>query len=308
MTEDVAAQTPRRRTALVLALVAITVVVIGAATAWWLTAGGSEPRATAQRFLDALVAGDAEALRVVTDADDDALALFAQAREHASGAALGAVETDGDDALLRATVTLGGERAEVAVPMRRLGETWIVQSATALTVTPGLGDAFAIGDAAFSADEAPRLLPALYEVAPLPAEVLRGSAEVAILPGQETAALDLDVAIADDATAVVQQHLAEHAADCAAATDAIPDACGIVVPWAADLRALERVAFTVERVPEVSLDTAAMAFEATGGALVAEVTGTAHDGTARTFSYRTDDWIMRGALAFRDAQLVLMVF
>ncbi|MGV9768571.1 hypothetical protein ACWDR7_03670 [Microbacterium sp. NPDC003461] len=297
-----------RRTRAVLVAAVVVALLAGGIGAWWIASRGSDPRDTAERYLTALVRGDAEALDAVTDADDDALALFARARAHVSDAALGAVETDGDRAELHAEVTLDGEPREVAVPMARAGDTWIVRATTALTVTPSRGDAFAIGDRAFAADDTPILLPGAYEVTALPGDILDGAARVAILPGQESADVELDATVADGATEIVQERLEGHAERCAAATDAVPAACGIVVPWAADLRELERIAFTIERLPRASLDADAGTFQATGGALVAEASGVAHDGSAQSFTYRTDDWTMRGTLTFRDAQLILSVF
>jgi hypothetical protein len=297
-----------RRTRAVLVAAVVVALLAGGIGAWWIASRGSDPRDTAERYLTALVRGDAEALDAVTDADDDALALFARARAHVSDAALGAVETDGDRAELHAEVTLDGEAREVAVPMARAGGGWIVRTTAALAVTPSRGDAFAIGDRVFAADEAPILLPGAYEVTALPGDILDGATRVAILPGQESVEVALEATVADGATEIVQERLEEHAERCAAESDAVPAACGIAVPWAADLRELERITFTIDRMPRASLDAETGTFEAAGGALVAEASGVAHDGSEQRFTYRTDDWTMRGALGFRDAQLILSVF
>lgn len=298
-----------RRMPWILGAVAI-VVIAGGLGAWWLATRGPDPETVAEEYLAALQAGDADALRDLTGAaaGDDALESFAQASDYVSDAELGSVEVEGDRAQVHATVTLAGESRDVTVPMERSDGEWILPSHTTVTVTSTMGTVAAIGERTFAENSPQPLLPAVYEVVPQPSEILTGAATVAVFPGEERAEVTLEASLADGAREVVQQRLDEHVASCAEATDAVPEACGIVVPWASDLRELRETAFTVERTPLVELDADAGTFAATGGALVARMTGVAHDGSEQTFTYRTDEWSLRGTMEFRDAQLVLSVF
>ena len=169
-----------------------------------------------------------------------------------------------------------------------------------------MGDAAVIGTALIGVDEPVLLLPALYDVLPAPVGILTGATTAAVSPGAATtAALEpqLSDAALETAAAQVQAHLDA----CTAPTDAIPENCGIRVPWAADLALLTTLSFRVETAPTLAFAVNLSSFAATGGVLVATASGTTRDGSAGTFTYRTDDWSLRGGMSFTGNQLVLSV-
>jgi hypothetical protein len=92
----------------------------------------------------------------------------------------------------------------------------------------------------------------------------------------------------------VQEQLDAYADSCAQPAVTVPDHCGIVIPWAADLAQLTGVAFRIEQHPTVAISADGATFDATGGVLVATVSGTTRDGVAAEFTYRTDAWTLRG--------------
>lgn len=110
-----------------------------------------------------------------------------------------------------------------------------------------------------------------------------------------------------DPTAAVQERLDRYADACAAPATAVPEHCGIVVPWAADLAQLSGIAFRIEAYPAVVLSPDRRSFDATGGVLVATATGTTRDGAAASFTYRTDEWALRGDVATADGTTIVSV-
>ncbi|MBW9093497.1 hypothetical protein JNB62_07375 [Microbacterium jejuense] len=110
-----------------------------------------------------------------------------------------------------------------------------------------------------------------------------------------------------DPTVAMQEQLEAYADACATPAATIPEHCGIVVPWAADLATLTGIAFRIERYPVIAVSPDRQSFDATGGILVATVTGTTRDGAPGTFTYRTDEWALRGDVAVEDDRTVLSV-
>lgn len=110
-----------------------------------------------------------------------------------------------------------------------------------------------------------------------------------------------------DPAIAIQEQLDAYADACAATAAAVPEHCGIVVPWAADLAELSGVAFRIEQYPAVALSPDGRSFDATGGILVATATGTTRDGVATTFTYRTDEWALRGDVSVEDDRTTLSV-
>lgn len=112
-----------------------------------------------------------------------------------------------------------------------------------------------------------------------------------------TAAPTTDAPIADAQT-LAQQQLDEHLETCTAEQStggAVPDRCGIRIPWGTEFAAVESVRFRIDRMPVLVLTDDG--FVADGGVLVATVTGTGQDGAARTETYRTESWSVRGDVA-----------
>lgn len=71
-----------------------------------------------------------------------------------------------------------------------------------------------------------------------------------------------------------------------------PQRCGIRIPWGGEFSRVSEIRYRIERLPTVEL--ADDGFVAGGGVLVATVTGTGQDGSARVETYRTEDWTVRG--------------
>ena len=150
------------------------------------------------------------------------------------------------------------------------------------------------------------LLPAEYVVAAAPPGILEGSADVAVVPGAP-GSVSLTAALAPEATERVQEQLDAYADTCAAPATAVPDDCGIVVPWAADLASLENISFRIEQHPALTLSPDARSFDATGGVLVATAHGVTREGAAASVTYRTDDWALRGSVQLEGDRVVLSV-
>ena len=110
-----------------------------------------------------------------------------------------------------------------------------------------------------------------------------------------------------DRTAAIQEQLDRYADACARPATAVPEHCGMVVPWAADLAQLSGIAFRIETYPVVVLSADGGGFDATGGVLVATATGTTRDGATGTFTYRTDEWALRGDVAVEDGSTTVSV-
>ncbi|KQQ68676.1 hypothetical protein [Microbacterium sp. Leaf320] len=106
------------------------------------------------------------------------------------------------------------------------------------------------------------------------------------------------VAPTADAQALAQQQLDEHLESCTAEEitgGAVPEGCGIRIPWGTEFAAVASVRFRIERMPVLELTDDG--FIADGGVLVATVSGTGQDGAARTETYRTESWSVRGNVA-----------
>jgi len=122
-----------------------------------------------------------------------------------------------------------------------------------------------------------------------------------------SASASASASVVADPTAAVQEQLDRYADACAKPRDTVPEHCGIVVPWAADLAGLSGVAFRIEKYPVVVLSTDGRSFDATGGVLVATATGTTRDGATASFTYRTDEWALRGDIAVDNGTTVVSV-
>lgn len=308
---------PVRRGAIVGIVAGAVALVAAAGVTWWLLSRPPSAEDAARAYLDALTAGDAEAIAAMMPDDDAASTAtdaFAGAVTYIEEPQLGDVQQDGDG-LARATaaVTLGDEDRTVSFGLQEDDGRWMLtpDSLAELTVEATIPPrtslaAVRVGDALVPTAAPILVLPAVYEVAATPAGIVAGSSTVAVStdrPAQATVAASLS----PDATARAQEQLDAYAAMCTEPASGVPEHCGIVVPWAADLAALDRIAFRVEQSPVVHLAEDASGFDATGGALVATVTGTTHDGTAGSFTYRTDEWALRGSMRFEGDDLLLLV-
>ncbi len=110
-----------------------------------------------------------------------------------------------------------------------------------------------------------------------------------------------------DLTTIAQDELDAYADACTREATEVPPHCGLRVPWAADLATLDRVVFRVEQYPAIALSSDERTFSATGGVVVATAYGTTPDGAPARFTYRDDDWSLRGLVTRAGDELVLSV-
>ena len=112
-----------------------------------------------------------------------------------------------------------------------------------------------------------------------------------------------------DPTALAQRALDEHLEECTAeeaAGGAVPQECGIRIPWGTEFAAVDSVRFRIERMPVLELSEGG--FVAEGGVLVATVSGTGQDSAPLTQTYRTESWTVRGDATVSDGQARLTVW
>lgn len=112
-----------------------------------------------------------------------------------------------------------------------------------------------------------------------------------------------------DVQAVAQRELDDHLEDCTSESvdgDAVPDRCGIRIPWGTEFAAVDEVRFRIERLPVLVLTDGG--FVADGGILVATVSGTGQDGAPRTETYRTDSWTLRGDVTVDGSEVELDIW
>jgi hypothetical protein len=87
---------------------------------------------------------------------------------------------------------------------------------------------------------------------------------------------------------------------------AVPEGCGIRIPWGTEFAAVDGVRFRIERMPVLALTDDG--FVADDGVLVATVSGTGHDGAPRTETYRTESWSVRGDLTATGDQIEIDIW
>lgn len=286
------------------------VALIGAGLWLWLAGSRpSTPEDAAASFLRALEAGDAGAVQAgglrVTESAVDALAGAEDLIDHAE---VGRVEIDGDRATAAVSFRLGGDQHAATLRLLSTNGRWAVDASSlgSLAATTTVGSFVGIGKAVVESGDHLALLPAVYAVEALPADLLSGGTTTTVLPG-EAAEVTIDPQLRESATAAAQAQLDEHLESCTAGTgEQLPARCGIRIPWGADLASVTGSRFRIEQLPTLSLDPAG--FHAGGGILVATLTGPALDGAERSFTYRTDAWSVRGEVAFTAEELQLVVW
>ncbi|MFJ2542355.1 hypothetical protein [Microbacterium sp. NPDC087589] len=112
-----------------------------------------------------------------------------------------------------------------------------------------------------------------------------------------------------DLQVLAQQSLDEHLEDCTSAgvaEGAVPDECGIRIPWGTEFASVDDVRFRIEQLPVLTLTEDG--FIAEGGILVATVSGTGQDRGPRTETYRTESWTLRGDVTVEDGDVDLDVW
>jgi len=296
-----------------IAVVAAGVVLLAVAgLVLWLLQRPPGPQAVAEDYLRALVGGDADTALdlVASDSLDPSLieAAFAGATATISDAEVTGVIEDGETATATITYTLDSTSGSGELMLQQTPTGWKVapDGLGTVTITSTLGDAAAIGTAVFGVNEPVLLLPALYEIDAAPVGILTGALTVAVAPGSAATAA-LQPQLSDTALETASAQVQAYVDACTAPADAVPENCGIRVPWAADLATLTSLSFRVETAPTLAFAEDLSSFAATGGVLVATASGTTRDGAPGTFTYRSDDWSLRGGMVFSGNQLVLSV-
>lgn len=289
---------------------AVVVVTAGGVAAWALTRSPSASD-VALTYLTALERGDAAAALATTDASDEqrsqAEAAYAGAAARIADPRIAGATEDGGTATVKATYTLDGQDVEATLTLRDDGGWTVADALGTVQATTTLGAAVAIGDETLPAGGGPTsLLPGRYEITAAPADILTGAATVDVAPGLEATAA-VEASFSPNATAVVQAQIDAYAQACAKPATSVPANCGLKVPWGADLSALNSLDFRIEKSPQVALGADGTSFDATGGVIVATARGTSRGGGEGAFTYRADDWALRGSMSFDGPKLVLAV-
>lgn len=297
----------RRRWWLLGGLVA-AVAVAGAV--WWGLSALRSPTAeeAALAYLQALESGNPEAVATTgTTASEAALTAFAGASSTIQDAEVADVREGDGGASATVRFRLDGDEHEANLRLTSDSGGWIVDGSGlgALRTTTTIGTAVQVGDAVLPVDEDAALLPGVYPVTAAPRTLLTGTTEVVVLPGDDATA-DVPAELRPEATEAAQTQLEAYLKTCTADGTAVPENCGIRIPWGTELREISDIAFRVERFPAVVLTPTA--FTADDGILEATVTGTGQDGAARTVTYRSTTWNVRGGVDITADELALTVW
>jgi hypothetical protein len=288
-------------------IVAVLLLAVGIGL-WRSSSSPATAETTATAYLHALESGDATTVDSTGPGiSEKARTAFSGATEYIADGSVEDVEQHDDTATVDVSFRLDGETRSATLTLTRHDDGWRIDSSGfgTLTVVPTTGSFISIGDAAWAADDGIPLLPAIYPVAAAPKNLLDGSAAATVLPGERVDA-DLDVELRDAATGAAQAALDEHLGACTAKGGERPEGCGIRIPWGTEFRAVSDVSYRIETLP--SLVLSGTGFTAGGGMLVATVTGTGQDGAARTTTYRTDSWMVRGDVTFTETAIALTVW
>jgi len=285
---------------------AAIVIVIGAAAIWiWQSSAPLSAEDAATAYLRALESGDSAAVEATGIAvAPKVLAAFEEADALIDDAAVMTVEQTDATATADVSFTLDGEKHDAELSLALTNGSWTVDASGLgmVTVDVSPGSAVSLGAATFTASDDIVLLPAAYTAVAAPTDLLDGRVDLVVLPGGQTE-IAVDAVLRPEATTAAQETLDEHLEECTSSGEVVPDGCGIRIPWGTDFRDVSEVRYRVEALPTIVLSESG--FTAADGALVATVSGTGQDGTARTLTYRTDDWSVRGDVTFSDRELVL---
>jgi mannose-6-phosphate isomerase-like protein (cupin superfamily) len=303
----------KRSTIIGVALGAGAAISIGVGLAVWSTTRPPSASDVAMTYFAALETGDADSALAVTltpDADAEGIVdAYAAVVARVTDARVTEATEQSDTARVVVAYDVAGEPREDALELtRRYDGGWVLVEGTGtLIVDTTIGDAAGIGALVVPADQATRLLPGSYDVEPLPRGLVAGSASVVVTPGS-TNPVSLNPSPTPEAATAAQAQLDAYADACTQPASAVPAGCGLRVPWAADLTTLSSIVFRVEERPALTLSPDARTFAATGGVVVATATGTTREGSTGTFTYRADDWALRGSVDFAGNEMVLSVY
>lgn len=264
----------------------------------------AEQRALA--MLNVLASGDAEAIRAEWPAaPDDTLAALDGSTARISDPEIVSISrTAPDGPLVVVAYTLEGEKQQAQLQLTEQ-DGRLRAAGTAPFSAVSFDRTVTIGAVVVPAEQTVHLVPGSYDVRAAPAEFVIGDLHVqAQVSGSQKH--EIPVQLSEDAAPAAQDQLDGYAAQCTASADTVPDNCGIALPWPADLVEINRIEYTVEQTPTISLTLDA--FAADGGILVATVTGEDFAGTTTSVSYRTENWTLRGDVSFTDDDIVLSVW
>ncbi|MET0736476.1 MAG: hypothetical protein ABWY55_12645 [Microbacterium sp.] len=286
---------------------AVAVAIAGAGVAWWALSRPATAEQAADAYLRALSQGDFGAVSGMLAHEPDDLDRIEAAFTGASGYVSDYTFDVGSDHSVRADAELDGRPVVVHFVLEEQDGGWRVGGdyLVPLEATTTIGDSVRVGGALAPAATPVPLLPALYLVTAAPSALLVGETEAVVAGDPVTVAVEASVS--PDAIGVAQEQLDAYAQACAAPAATVPSSCGIRVPWAADLGALTSIAFRIDQLPVLALSADGRTFAATDGVLVATATGTTRDGAPGSFTYRADDWALRGGVAFTGDEMVLTV-
>lgn len=296
----------RRRTAVIGGVVAALLIAAGAAA--WVTTRPVGAEDTARAFLQALESGDSDAVAdLIVSADPEPADAFAAASSYPQRPRIDELTETGSRAAVRATAAFDGAEREISFGLRLVDGRWRVADdvLAPVEVSTTVGDAVAVGDVLVPAGTV-SLLPAVYEFSAVPRGLVDGSVTAAVSTDRPT---DVQVAasLSPDAVPRLQEQLDAYARECTSGGAAVPEACGLRIPWAADLASASAFAYRVERFPTLALSPDVRTFTASGGVVVATVTGLDRTGAEASFTYRDDAWTLRGDVVVTGKDIVLAV-
>ncbi len=292
----------------------IAAAALGGGVAWWLAQQqGPSAAEVAESYFVALEQGEIGRALDLTIADADSRASAEAAasgiQTPVSDATVQVIEGTDEYFVVEVNFMIGSQEARSELGLRRGGEAgWLIDDGFGeLSATSTLGDAVAVGDLIVpTADETTRLLPGLYVVSGAPPDLVDGEVTVPVIIGVPARA-DVEASLSAEGTALIAGQLDDYARACAEPGTTVPENCGLRVPWAADLATLSTITFRIDQLPVLALAGDLSSFAATDGIIVATATGTTRDGESASFTYRADDWALRGIIEFTDGRMALRV-
>ncbi|HEX5730235.1 hypothetical protein [Microbacterium sp.] len=300
---------------------AAAALIIGGSLVWWLLNRAPSAEDAARSYLNALAAGDFEAIEAMraTRLDAEAERILAEsfrgAESFVADPRIEEIRSAQDTTSVRASAEIAGDRHDIVFVLAEDGAGWTLtgdylaslEASAVLSATGELiGDSVWVSGALAPAGSDLALLPAEYRLEAAPRGLLSGTNSVA-LSNDEPSTVVLEASITPEAGTMAQEQIDAYAAACAQPAAAVPADCGLRVPWAADLASLTSVAFRIDKSPALVLSPDLRSFAATDGAVVATATGTTRQGSTGSFTYRADDWALRGSVSFAGDEMLLAV-
>lgn len=304
----------KRGTKIGLVVGAIAAVALGGGAAWWIAQQqGPSAAEVAESYFTALAQGETARALDLTTADAatraSAEAAVSGIQTPVSDAAVQVIEGTDEYVVVEVTFMIGSQEARSELGLRRGEEGWLVENGFGeLSATSTVGDTVAVGDLPVPTGdgETTRLLPGLYAVSGAPRDLVDGEVTVPVIIG-EAARAEVEASLSREGTALIASQLDDYARACAEPGTTVPENCGLRVPWAADLATLSAITFRIDQLPVLALAADLSSFAATDGIIVATATGTTRDGASASFTYRADDWALRGVIEFADGRMALRV-